>query len=88
MLECYGNWVECSCQCGRQWSFANGKQGLWRIVQDGSGKDRDGKSVCCRAARRQECNPVMRWRYKDGTEWIDKNRRRWLEDRQFVKFST
>ena len=39
ILECYGNWITCSCRCGRKWNFANGFEGLRRD---------DGKVAGCK----------------------------------------
>jgi hypothetical protein len=27
-LRSFGNWINCSCQCGRRWNFANSMDGL------------------------------------------------------------
>src|SRR5204862_2985339 len=51
ILECYGNWVTCSCGCGQKWNFAGGLNGL-----------RQDRSKCkkCVAAKWKDAGPLMR----------------------------
>jgi hypothetical protein len=82
ILECYGNWVSCTCGCGRKWSFANGPEGLRR---DG------GKRKECKAAKWKDAGPLrrrlmgMRRDVTTKLELFDQNRKSWLRGRQFPR---
>jgi hypothetical protein len=82
ILECYGNWVMCSCGCGRKWNFAGGFEGLRR---DGN------KRKECVAAKWKDAGSLRRKvmgigrKAKTGPELYDKNRTSWLRDRQFAQ---
>ena len=84
ILECYGNWVTCSCGCGQKWNFAGGLNGL-----------RQDRSKCkkCVAAKWKDAGPLMR-RMMDAGLWgkaqtgpglYDQNRTNWFQGRQFAQ---
>lgn len=77
--ECYGNWIVCSCGCGRKWNFANGFEGLRRDER----KVKDCKVERWMNAGKRRWRPD--WgvgRGDAGAELFEKNRTSWLEGRQ------
>jgi hypothetical protein len=81
-IGCYGNWVDCSCGCGRQWTFATSRQGLWR---NGGEDGRAGRKGACKAVGEKECRPEMRWRYRDETDYEEENRQKWFSNPEAMR---
>jgi hypothetical protein len=76
ILECYGNWVNCACGCGRKWSFANGLAGLRKDTSKRRG---------CEAAKWKDAGRFRRLLQRNKrkcAELYDQNRRTWLRDRE------
>jgi hypothetical protein len=74
-IGCYGNWVNCSCGCGRQWTFAIGEHGIWRA---GGKTGRAGRKGACKAGAKNESWPGKTWWPKDRTDCHEKNLHKWL----------
>lgn len=76
LLECYGNWVVCSCGCSRKWNFANGFEGLRRDER----KVKNCKVESWINAGKSRWRPELGG--DKGAELFEKNRVGWLEGRQ------
>jgi hypothetical protein len=69
ILDKYGDWVKCGCGCDTSWSFANGKYGMQRDVNE--------KRKKCRVQCWRDAGRLGKLRWSDGERYYEDIRRRW-----------
>ncbi|RYP36266.1 hypothetical protein DL767_003419 [Monosporascus sp. MG133] len=79
----YGNWVRCSCGCGRIWSFANGVEGLrydrWKSADRKCQAEVPGTPPRGSSKLMKVFNMMAEKKQKNALRFFEKNRLSWNE---------